>query len=471
MAPSIPKSPSVSTGLRRSSRASTPTQRATSPRLGVSASTPSLASLAAPPPASTNARRSPRRTLSPAPSDLPAPTSRPALPTKDANKLLGPEGKHKAARVKTQTLNLNNNADTITIARTKVPVPKGVPGHIIKRFDTGAVSASSLFRAAFPTASLNDEATEMAWIREGSKGKYGDTYKAGAEHDETQKLSGVWIPAENALNLAKEYGILRYAQDVIEYTDSEHPPTEASVAADSERDSPAAKSPRAKSPRAKRARVTSPRVQSPTPRSQALSGASANGVSILQTLATDPETGVTTETTEVKVDVPVLEADSHAVSNGLVAPDEVVAEQIAQAKQLVEELKKDGTLTQLTESTSIVGGTKRALEQEDDDDEDAESAFDKLADNRGFFGKLFRRAPSKATSRRRGRAPLTASRTIKAAPASSDKQTQDLLVVEQDLLVVEQEPIEEIVEGRRWVAGFGLALAVGATAAAPYLFG
>ncbi|KAK4053452.1 hypothetical protein OIV83_001619 [Microbotryomycetes sp. JL201] len=455
MAPSIPKSPSLSTGLRRSSRASTPTQRATSPRLGVSASTPSLASLAAPPPASTNTRRSPRRTLSPAPTDLPVPTSRPALPLKDANKFM-PEWKGKIHKVKTQTLHLNNDQDTITIARSKVPVPKGVPGHIIKRFDTGAVSASSLFRAAFPTASSEDEATEMAWIRKGSKGKYGDTRKAGAEHDETQKLSGVWIPAESAHILAKEYGILRFAQDVIDYTIEDHPATEASGAADSERDSPMVKS-----PRAKRARVTSPPVQSPTPRSQALSGASANGVSIMQTLATDPSTGVTTETTEVKVDVPVLEADANAVSNGLVAPDEVVAEQIAQAKELVESLKKDGTLTQLTESTSIVGGTKRALEN-DDDEEGAESAFEQLADNRGFFGKLFRRAP--AATRRRGRAPITAGRTIRQAPATSDQQTQDLLVIE-------QQPTEEMVEGRRWVAGFGLALAVGATAAAPYLFG
>ncbi|KAK4058488.1 hypothetical protein OIO90_000650 [Microbotryomycetes sp. JL221] len=470
MAPSIPKSPSTATGLRRSSRASTPTQRATSPRLSVSASTPSLASLAAPPPSySTATRRSPRQTLSPAPSYAPVPRTRPTLPTKDANKFM-PEWKGRMHKVKTQTLHLNDSDDTIKIARVKVPVPKGVPGHIIKRFDTGAVSASSLFRAAFPTASQDDEATEMAWIREGSNKKYGDTRQAGHEDDATQKLSGVWVSIKHAPALAKEYGILRFAQDLIDYTEEDgHPATEASGFGDSENDSPAA----IKSPRAKRARVTSPpaaAVTSPTPRSQALSGASANGVSIMQTLATDTDTGIVTETTQVKVDVPVLEADSNAVSNGLVASDELVAEQIEQAKQLVETLKQDGTLTQLTQATNIVGGTKRALERDDDEaDEDEGDDKRQFVDRRGFFGKIFRRGPSTTTtttrraSGRRGQAPITAGRQIKPVPQTQDEQTaQELLVYEAD---------QEQVEGRRWVAGFGLALAVGATAAAPFFFG
>jgi hypothetical protein len=64
--------------------------------------------------------------------------------------------------------------------------------HIIKRFDTDAVSASSLFRAAFPTATEAEETTEMAWIAKGSRSRYGDTKKAGNEQDETKKLSGLW---------------------------------------------------------------------------------------------------------------------------------------------------------------------------------------------------------------------------------------------------------------------------------------
>lgn len=113
--------------------------------------------------------------------------------------------------------------------------------HIIKRFDTNAVSASSLFRAAFPTATEDEEAVEMRWIVVGSRGQYGDTAAAGMEHVESKKLSGTWyasrpglfhrspsltalirscrIPAKHAHALATEYGILRYARDLIEYAE------------------------------------------------------------------------------------------------------------------------------------------------------------------------------------------------------------------------------------------------------------
>lgn len=55
------------------------------------------------------------------------------------------------------------------------------------------MSASSLFRAAFPTASEDDEAAEMAWISRGSRNRYGDTKLAGLEADESKKLSGTWF--------------------------------------------------------------------------------------------------------------------------------------------------------------------------------------------------------------------------------------------------------------------------------------
>lgn len=98
-------------------------------------------------------------------------------------------------KVKTQTLFLGEGPaeqHTITIARVKCPVPKDVPGHIIKRFDTNAVSASSLFRAAYPTATEAEENKEMDWVATKSKGKYGNTREAGIEWDEAKKLSGTW---------------------------------------------------------------------------------------------------------------------------------------------------------------------------------------------------------------------------------------------------------------------------------------
>ncbi|KAM0754551.1 hypothetical protein T439DRAFT_321586 [Meredithblackwellia eburnea MCA 4105] len=420
----------MSTKPRRSSRQSTPTSPpSTGSRKGalpVSASTPSISSLV-PPPSATRSRT--RSSMSPAP-PTPGAASRPALPKQHANTLM--DGyKGKLHKVKVQVLTLGPTS-TITIARVKCPVPKGVPGHIIKRFDTNAVSASSLFRAAFPTATDTDEEVEMKWISKGCRGKYGDTHAAGLEHDETKKLSGTWIPVNKAAALAREYSVLKFAQELIDFTSVDNEPS-----MDSEADSPAP----VKSPRSKRARVGSPIASTPTPKS-ALSGASANGVSILQTLSTDAATGITTQTAEVKVDVPV----NTEVSNGLVASDEAVAEQIEAAKKLVETLKEAGALKDLAESTEPVASAskKRALEEDEDDAPLPESGtMADLIDNRGFFGKIFRRAPR--------RVPRTAGREIKPVASA--------------IAVAERRG------ERRWVAGVGLALAVGATAAAPFFFG
>lgn len=51
----------------------------------------------------------------------------------------------------------------------------GISGHIIRRTDTDAVSASSLFRSAFPYASNEAEAAEMKFVA----ARY-DTVKVGS---------------------------------------------------------------------------------------------------------------------------------------------------------------------------------------------------------------------------------------------------------------------------------------------------
>lgn len=209
---------------------------------------------------------------------------------------------------------------------------------------------------------------------------------------------------------------------------------------------------------------------SPTPRgSSALSGASAPGVSILQTLESDPQTGVVTETTRVSVDVPAAsvapDAQGHEGGNGLVASDEDVARQIEQAKLLVESLKEDGTLKRLEGETEIVGGTKRALADADVDvDEGAGHEEDEGDENekptkRGFFGRVFGKKDQRRQQRERQERARVGQQLVAVVPQSQIQQAGPGVVVEEE------------VEGRRWVAGFGLALAVGATAAAPYLFG
>ena len=64
-------------------------------------------------------------------------------------------------------------------------MPKGVSGHLIKRTDTDAVSASSLFRVAFPSATAEQEQQEMDWIA-----TQFDTKSAGNDAEPSARLTG-----------------------------------------------------------------------------------------------------------------------------------------------------------------------------------------------------------------------------------------------------------------------------------------
>lgn len=102
-----------------------------------------------------------------------------------------------AGDIKTQILQLEDGP-IILICRRKarhgalddrlpvqVPVPKGVSGHLIKRTDTDAVSASSLFRVAFPSATAEQEQQEMDWIA-----TQFDTKQAGNDAEPSARLTG-----------------------------------------------------------------------------------------------------------------------------------------------------------------------------------------------------------------------------------------------------------------------------------------
>lgn len=108
------------------------------------------------------------------------------LPNADANTLLAGH-KGRLHSVKTQELKLQDGI-TILIARVKAPTPKGVSGHLIKRFDTDAISASSFFRVAFPTSSMAAEDAEMGHLR-----SVHDAVGAGFEkRGPDGRLTGTW---------------------------------------------------------------------------------------------------------------------------------------------------------------------------------------------------------------------------------------------------------------------------------------
>lgn len=79
-------------------------------------------------------------------------------------------------------------------------------GHafILRRFDTGAISLTTMYRAAFPGATDADEKKEVAWVKdqfaEELLGNNGST-----REPQIIRLAGTWVGAELALHFAETY--------------------------------------------------------------------------------------------------------------------------------------------------------------------------------------------------------------------------------------------------------------------------
>jgi hypothetical protein len=90
-------------------------------------------------------------------------------------------------------------------------------GHafILRRFDTGAVSLTTMFRAAFPNASDSEEKLEVAWVK--------DTYDLSGNNGSTKdahitRLAGVWVGPAVALELGHAYMLGRLIEAVVDAT-------------------------------------------------------------------------------------------------------------------------------------------------------------------------------------------------------------------------------------------------------------
>ena len=118
--------------------------------------------------------------------------------------------------------------------------------HALDSFDTDAIAVSSMYKLAFPYATPDEEAAEMAALEKkydtrcangGLKTDYvvpnpvnddGTPGKRGRGRPKKELrtflpdgstgviLQGTWIPAKNAHRIAKEYGLTRYAQPLID---------------------------------------------------------------------------------------------------------------------------------------------------------------------------------------------------------------------------------------------------------------
>ncbi|KAI8447356.1 hypothetical protein BY996DRAFT_8691668 [Phakopsora pachyrhizi] len=137
----------------------------------------------------------------------------PSLPHQKANPLIS-NYKGRMRSVKTQDISLTPGL-SIRIARVKVPTPSDLSGHLIKRFDTNSISASSFFRSAFPTATESEESVQMEFLS-----KSFDTSTAAGDHlGPEYKLTGTWVPIRHAQYVAELYGISRFAQPLIDFED------------------------------------------------------------------------------------------------------------------------------------------------------------------------------------------------------------------------------------------------------------
>ncbi|KAJ9474232.1 putative DNA binding component of SBF [Pseudozyma hubeiensis] len=247
-----------------SARKSTPTRKST-PRRARSSSVASNASTATPASPSASPRKTKKQKEAAAAAaavehaaDAKPDLARPKLPTKKNPRLKEVD----EAVVKLQII--KREGHNIIIGRVKLPTVNGQDhAFLLKRFDTNAMAASSMFRLAFPFADGNAEAAEMQFLdakydtnranggyiveevkvpetpkKRGRPRKTAETPKKDAATDTESasgdkqirvlpegstgvRLQGTWIPAQDAAEVAEAYGIAKYANALINAT-AEH---------------------------------------------------------------------------------------------------------------------------------------------------------------------------------------------------------------------------------------------------------
>ncbi|QRW18050.1 major facilitator superfamily transporter [Rhizoctonia solani] len=123
---------------------------------------------------------------------------RPPLPSHAFNPLIASMDKAEPAPVKFQVI--TREGQDIIVGRVKIPTPNGNHAFILRRFDTGAISLSTMFRAAFPTAGDEAEKVDSNWV----KTNYDLT---GANGGGKLRLAGTWVPPALAVHLASSYSL------------------------------------------------------------------------------------------------------------------------------------------------------------------------------------------------------------------------------------------------------------------------
>ncbi|KAI0077923.1 hypothetical protein K474DRAFT_1661168 [Panus rudis PR-1116 ss-1] len=189
---------------------------------------------------------------------------RPPLPLAKVNPAIKAIDPAKPPPVKFQEI-VRDGSSTI-VARIKVQTPNG-HAFILRRLDTGAISLTTMFRAAFPTADDEEEKAELSWVKQ--------TYDtSGSNKSGKARFAGTWVSTDIALSIAESYFLTPL---IVPLAEAEPDPNaihrKSSKAQNAQQPTPAASPiaaplPPLEAPAAKRRRESSPvpaDVNSPTP--------------------------------------------------------------------------------------------------------------------------------------------------------------------------------------------------------------
>ncbi|KAH9942764.1 hypothetical protein B0H21DRAFT_750251 [Amylocystis lapponica] len=137
-------------------------------------------------PANTRQLTSPRATI-----------PRPQLPVEHANPQIRTLDPSKPPPVKFQEI--VRDGQVTVVGRIKIPTPNG-HAFILRRLDTGAISLTTMFRAAFPTATEEAERAEASWVKV--------SYDiAGANRSGKARFAGTWVNPDVAIAIADSYSL------------------------------------------------------------------------------------------------------------------------------------------------------------------------------------------------------------------------------------------------------------------------
>ncbi|EMD34056.1 hypothetical protein CERSUDRAFT_117564 [Gelatoporia subvermispora B] len=133
---------------------------------------------------------------------------RPKLPVEHANAHIKQMDLSKPLPVKFQEI-VRDGQGTV-VGRIKIPTPTG-HAFILRRLDTGAISLTTMFRAAFPTASEEAERNEANWV----KASFDVT---GANKSGKARFAGTWVNPEVALEIAESYALSEIIPNLVSAT-------------------------------------------------------------------------------------------------------------------------------------------------------------------------------------------------------------------------------------------------------------